>query len=382
MAWCRGGTRTRTIEYARDPMGRRARVGAAVAGVVVAPLLVGLATVVLTARGPGPVVVIADVIALALVVGSVALAIRVLRRVALVALAPNLALALFLSTYCGAPLPAPPPFAGALPPASPPAGMAIAQLPTGIIPRTAAFAYRGGSMFDARDFTMTAVLVRHPRGDVLIDTGLGRDIDTQVVAMPFWFRAMSPYQRGPSAAEQLAAVGYDRRALRAVLLTHAHWDHASGAAELGAPVWLTADEQRFIADGGAIMALTRGLSGVRYEAYGFEGGPYLGFPRSHDVYGDGSIVVVPAPGHTPGSVIVFVALPSGVRYAFVGDLVWQREGIALREERPWLNRTLADDDPAGVRANITRMAAIAARFPEIAIVPAHDARGFAAMPRL
>jgi len=99
-------------------------------------------------------------------------------------------------------------------------------------------------------------------------------------------------------------------------------------------------------------------------------------------HGDGSIVVVPAPGHTPGSVIVFVALPSGRRLALVGDLVWQREGIALREERPWLLRSLADADPAGVRENILRMAALAARMPELEIVPAHDARAFAALPAL
>jgi glyoxylase-like metal-dependent hydrolase (beta-lactamase superfamily II) len=121
---------------------------------------------------------------------------------------------------------------------------------------------------------------------------------------------------------------------------------------------------------------------VHYVEYGFGDGPYLGFPRSRDVYGDGSIVIVPAPGHTPGSVIVFLALPSGKRYAMVGDIVWQREGITEREERPWLWRMLADADPEGVRTNILRMAAIAARFPEMVIVPAHDVRGFAEMPSL
>jgi glyoxylase-like metal-dependent hydrolase (beta-lactamase superfamily II) len=94
------------------------------------------------------------------------------------------------------------------------------------------------------------------------------------------------------------------------------------------------------------------------------------------------VVIVPAPGHTPGSVLVFVALPTGRRLALVGDLVWQREGIALREERPWLMRRLADGDPAGVRESILRMAALAARFPELAIVPAHDARAFAELPGL
>lgn len=303
----------------------------------------------------------------------------------LVVLAALLAVppALLLRTFAAAPLPAPAPLIAALPPASPPDGMAVFQLPTGVTHRSAAFAYRGGSFRDRRDFAMAAVLVRHPRGDLLLDTGLGRDIEAQFQLMPFFFRAATSYARGTAAADQLAAAGYDRRRLRGILLTHAHWDHVSGLPDFpGTPVWVTADERRFIADGGWITAVARSASGAGYVEYAFDGGPYLGFPSSHDVYGDGAIVVVPAPGHTPGSVIVFLALPDGTRYALVGDLVWQREGISEREERPWLQRTLADADADGVRANLLRMAAIAARFPELIILPAHDARGFAAMPRL
>src|SRR5262245_49855099 len=124
---------------------------------------------------------------------------------------------LLLHTFSAAPLPSPAPLSVAVPTASPPPDMSVFRLLTGVTHRSAAFAYRGGSFSDARDFAMAAVLVRHPRGDLLIDTGLGRDIATQIESMPVWFRATTRYERARSAAEQLDAAGYDRRALRAIL---------------------------------------------------------------------------------------------------------------------------------------------------------------------
>ena len=292
-------------------------------------------------------------------------------------------LGVFLHGFAAAPLPAPPPFDGVLPPASPPAEMAVFQVPTGVIHRSALFAYRGGSYRDKRDFAMTATLVKHPRGDLLIDTAFGRHLEEHLGEMPFLFRAITDYTVFQPAADALVAAGYDPKTLHGIVLTHAHWDHTSGVADFpDTPVWVTYEERRYIRDAGMLTAVIRNTPDVRYVEYGFGDGPYLDFPRSRDVYGDGSIVVVPAPGHTPGSVIVFLALPSGKRYALVGDLVWQREGIFEREERPWLWRTLADADAEGVRTSILRMAAIVARFPDLVVVPAHDGRGFAEMPRL
>lgn len=290
---------------------------------------------------------------------------------------------LLARTFLPSPLPAPAPYAGPIPPSSPPPTMAMFRLMTGVTHRNAGVAYRGGSLRDKRDFTMGAVLVKHPRGDLLVDTGLGTTVTQQVQEMPAWFRAVTTFERSRSASEQLDAAHYDRRALRGILLTHAHWDHLSGVSDLpGVPVLVTRDERRFIETGGFVTALARDIDHARFEPYDFEGGAYLGFAKSHDVFGDGSVVVVPAPGHTPGSVIVFVSLPGGRRYAFLGDLVWQLEGITEREERPWVTRSLADDDEAGVREGILHVAAIAARFPHMVLVPAHDARGFEHIPDL
>ena len=44
--------------------------------------------------------------------------------------------------------------------------------------------------------------------------------------------------------------------------------------------------------------------------------------------------------------------------------------------------TLADADPSAVREALLHVAAIAERFPDLVLVPAHDARGYADMPEL
>jgi N-acyl homoserine lactone hydrolase len=265
-------------------------------------------------------------------------------------------------------------------PDSPP-GMSLSALPTGSMTTRAALAYRGGAFGDERMFSMTAILVRHPRGDLLFDTGFGRKLDAHLAMQPALLRATTDYLKGTPAAEQLAAHGYETRRLAGVVLTHAHWDHVSGLDDMpGVPVWVTATERDFIATGGSKTAVARGLGKREFKLYEFDNGPYLGFPRSHDVWGDGSVVLVPAGGHTPGSVIAFITLPSGARYALLGDLVWQNEGIDLPAERPWVSRTLVDVDAELVRQNVDRVAAIHKRFPQVVMIPAHDARANGALP--
>jgi len=53
---------------------------------------------------------------------------------------------------------------------------------------------------------MTAVLIKHPRGDLIVDTGFGRDIDAQMHAMSFWFRAMTRYRLDTPAVDRLATL--------------------------------------------------------------------------------------------------------------------------------------------------------------------------------
>lgn len=291
------------------------------------------------------------------------------------------ALAVLGWSFAPVKLPLPPPIELVLPPASPPPEMSISVLPTGRIASQAALAYRGGAFGEPRNFAMPALLVRHPRGDLLIDSGLGRDVDAHVATLPRIAQALTDYHADQPAGAQLREHAHDPASLAGVLLTHAHWDHVSGLDSLaGVPVWVNDEEFAFIHGDSPNAGLLRSFADIRYQRYRFEHGPYLGYPRSLDVWGDGSIVIVPAPGHTPGSILIFLTLPSAQRMLLLGDLVWQIEGIERPAERPWLARHLIGEDSAQVRAQIAQVAALHQRLPEIQLLPAHDARAWAELP--
>lgn len=280
-----------------------------------------------------------------------------------------------------------------LPAARPPEGMSLELIDTGVMASKAGLAYRGGSLIEDRDFAMVAYLVRHPKGDLLIDAGLGKDAKRHLEEQPALMRRSSTLLQSGWLGQRLAAAGYAPERLSGVLLTHSHWDHVSGLSDLPpVTVWVSSREHH-VGD-----AVFKSMSRLTVREHVFDGGPYLGYPASRDVWGDGSVVVVPAPGHTPDSVIIFVTLlerapeqaPGQVpehqsgqrRFVFVGDIVWQQEGIELPAERPLLARRLVDDDEARVRTEIGHLAALRARFPSLVFVPSHDARAAAQLPRL
>lgn len=269
----------------------------------------------------------------------------------------------------------------AIPQAHPPAGVSLSALRAGKMFSLAMFAYRGGSPFDERVFGMGGILVRHPQGLLLFDSGFGAQVDEHFKTIPPLMQAVSKYEKETPVAMQLRAAGIEPSALKGIVLTHAHWDHVSGLPDLaGAPVWVSRAELNFIHSGDPAVALAHSFHGIDYRAYDFPNGAYLGFEHSYDVFGDGSVVLVPAPGHTPGSIIAFINTSDGRRYALIGDLAWQAEGVEIPAEKPWLSRDMVDADEARVRALLVQLHQLKRVMPDLQIVPAHDRRVWDGLP--
>jgi glyoxylase-like metal-dependent hydrolase (beta-lactamase superfamily II) len=239
-----------------------------------------------------------------------------------------------------------------------------------------ALTYSGGGYTKRVKLQHIAVLVRHPQGTVLFDTGLGRQVDAQVKAdMPLWARPLFA-AFGPvlAARSQLDAAGVPP--IGRIVLSHVHWDHASGLVDFPeAQVWLPQQERDFMAHPNYLAVFPSQVSAptIQWKPFQWENKPYEGFAQSLDLFGDASVVLVPLPGHTPGSTGMYVSLRSGKKFLFVGDAVWRADAIAPKRPKMWISSMVVDSDAAQTLKAVATLADLQAATPGLVIVPAHDA---------
>ena len=262
-----------------------------------------------------------------------------------------------------------------------PQGMTLTAISAGKMFSKAGLAYRGGDLNKEIVMSMGGVLIQHPKGNLLIDAGFASNIDEHFATTPAIMQRTSTYEAGTPIVQQLPKAGLSPKDLSAVILTHTHWDHVSGLADLpDVPVWVTKEELAFVNTDSELTKLARIIGIKNYQAIKFSQNDYLGFTKSYDVFNDQSVVIVPGAGHTPGALIVFVTLPNDDRYAFIGDLAWQKEGIDLPAEKPWLPRVLVEEDTEAVQALLVKMHHIQNQIPNMKVVPSHDQKAWTSLP--
>jgi len=240
-----------------------------------------------------------------------------------------------------------------------------------------------GSFFKRRHLAQNVVLITHPEGDILIDTGLGTQIDQQFEANSFFDRQLFSYNDVNPAVSQMNKAGYDFAKLKRIVPTHLHWDHASGIEDFpNVPVWVQKAEydQAMAGSAPAFLHSQMDAETVSWkflelstdsslEKHGHEG-----FDKCLDVYGDGAVVLVDMSGHSAGQVGVFLTVSSGKRFFFIGDTTWTIKGVDDNAERPsilsWFVQFNWNDDE-----NLKQIQAVhdlGIKYPDLTIVPAHD----------
>jgi len=229
--------------------------------------------------------------------------------------------------------------------------------------------------------TASGLLVRHPKGTVLIDSGYSPNTLVEAEERPLMARrftkvAYTGARDFSTVTEALRRVGATPEELTWFIPSHAHEDHLGGMVELTqTPVLLPAEEQAFIqatATHGAVMpAHARALEG-RMTPMAFEPKPYETFDESFDVFGDGVLVVAKLPGHTPGSIVTFVNLSPTRRLAYVGDTVNLTESIERRLPKSTLMQFYTDMDSEEAGRAVARLTQLHELAPELHMQPAHD----------
>ncbi len=224
----------------------------------------------------------------------------------------------------------------------------------------------------------SAVLIRHPRATFLYDTGLCIDIYTYLTNQSFFFRkTLANFTFERSLKENLQQAGVGRNDLDFALLSHLHWDHVSGIPDIPGVLLRINRVEYEAARLGLFEAnhgLVRELMGDNpVEFFDCAGPIYEGFRSSYDLFGDGSVVLVPLPGHTAGNTGMFINRSNGPRLFLIGDAAWVSQNyLRPATMHPFIWSRVTSDD-ATARQTLIQLHHFAGQHPEIPIVAMHDA---------
>ncbi|WP_280382212.1 MBL fold metallo-hydrolase [Nocardia wallacei] len=222
---------------------------------------------------------------------------------------------------------------------------------------------------------MGAFLIEHPQARFLVDPALCAGVHKRVLpGMPFPVGLLvSPEKPVLGLADALAGRDLSGDDIDFTLATHLHWDHVSGLLELPESVELRVPgiEYEWAMHGehapyGVVRAPLRDR---RIGAVEWDGPPVLTFTRSHDLFGDGAVLLVDMPGHTPGSLGVLLAVDDGTRVLLAGDAVWNTVQITMIREKAPMPGRLFDADRDKTFETIQRLHAL----PDgIEVIASHD----------
>ena len=207
-------------------------------------------------------------------------------------------------------------------------------------------------------------LIHHPKGWLLWDAGLPPQLPAALAGTP-GFRVW--HERG--LPEQLAAIGVRPEQVGYMAFSHLHFDHVGNAALFDHATWILQRAEVDWAERSPapVSMLPELFAGYRKATVRWIDG-------DADVFGDGTVRILKAPGHTPGSSVLLLRLPHQGAVLLSGDLYLTLEG-RLEHHVPAVNA-----DRAATLASMQRVEQIAQRL-HARLVIQHAPEDFERLPR-
>ncbi len=180
------------------------------------------------------------------------------------------------------------------------------------------------------EFSANCYLIQHSSGWLMFDSG----INDNVATMPNGFQRgkVSPrYILRKPLRSQLAEIGVDPGQVTHIAFSHTHGDHVgNGNLFVNAKLYIQQAEYD-IAFG------PEAVSKWNFEVTSYDklrANPMMKLNGDHDVFGDGTVVLIATPGHTPGHQSLLVRLPRSGALILSGDMVHLQDN--------WTNRRVPE----------------------------------------
>jgi glyoxylase-like metal-dependent hydrolase (beta-lactamase superfamily II) len=191
----------------------------------------------------------------------------------------------------------------------------------GTFPDADAFSDDGAYKGKPATMVVPCYLIRHPKGDLIWDTGVPQSLADQ----PGGGAGALKVQR--KLTDQLKELGLTPADIEYLSISHSHFDHIGNAGLFAGSTWIVDPDEKAYAFRPQARA-----DKINFPAYSaLEGSKTILVEKpSYDVFGDGSVVVWQAPGHTPGHTVLLVRLRQAGAVLLTGDMWHIAESRAAR----------------------------------------------------
>jgi glyoxylase-like metal-dependent hydrolase (beta-lactamase superfamily II) len=184
----------------------------------------------------------------------------------------------------------------------------------------------------AVDLNIGCYLIVHPKGTLMWDVGAVPDSSWTPTGAPVLVRVALPDSAKrnitvrASLLSQMTSAGVAESSVTFLALSHFHYDHTANANAFAHATWLVRRSERDAMFAVPPPPLTQP---AWYSALRMSKTVFLG-DSAYDVFGDGSVMILSAPGHTRGHQVLYVKLADTGPVLLSGDLYHYPEQVKLQ----------------------------------------------------